>query len=232
MINWAKGLSISLLAMAMHHGVIAQEGCCPPAFDNFFMGINAGFASYHNKRADLDRFFLNIETPEHRNTSWAAGIQIGYDYFFCNALVGVVVDWDWTNAKTKVVYHPNNPDLDQRIEGHLRWFSTIRARGGLSLWDVLFYMTGGAAVSDLKSELFNGNFSQPKHLIQKHRWGWTVGVGSEFRIWCHWTLDAEILYLRFNTEKMSFLADKNSYSFRFSDDAWACKLCLNYRFSL
>lgn len=236
--KWLKGAgaAIAFTWLTLNHPASAQEcfydPCCEPAFNPFYFGVNAGFASYQTERADLIAFFGSVDTPIETNTSWAAGIQIGYDWLFCNKFLGVVVDWDWTDASTQVVFFPNSPPIEHTIDSRFRWFTTIRARGGIAFHNILFYLTGGAAVADIKTEITNNLLTPADHLFQKHRWGWTAGFGSEFIFCNNWSVNAELLYLRFRSETVSLSAGGIDYSFKFFDDAWVGRIGLNYRFSL
>ncbi|MFC2049327.1 outer membrane protein [Chlamydiota bacterium] len=242
-----RGLTLLATCVALNGQLAAQEccpfnnydnccndQCCDSRFDGFYIGGNVGFVGFTSHRNDLDGFATAgvASSFSRNNTSWAAGFQLGYDWACNSRVLGVVWDWDWTDAKTNV--HPlrnSAPAATERFDSHLRWFSTIRARGGIAVCDTLLYVTAGAAVAHIKSNIAsNTNRFNDHH----NRWGWTAGFGAEFALWCNWSVDAELLYLHFGNHSKTFTnaAGNARFAFDYSESAWVGRLGFNYRFSL
>ncbi len=148
------------------------------------------------------------------------GIQLGYDWLCSNILVGLVVDWNWANNEHRL------PVDNHKIHTEFDWFTTIRARTGIVFCDNLFYITAGAAVSKFETKWDNGLNSFHHN---NTRWGWVGGVGTEFQLWCNWSLGVEILAAHFGEEKKSHTFTTTN-RFGYSDNAYVGRILLNYRF--
>ena len=248
--KWHRSLLIATVCMAFN-GPLSGENwdpCCCADFGGFYIGVNGGFDSFTWGGNDLDSYFLLEEFSSYKSNklSWEAGVQMGYDWLWCNKLVGLVADWNWTNASPRIkqnvpgvpgVFPPGHKEIDQ----HLRWFSTIRGRGGLLWCNALLYITGGVAVMNQKTSIFfTGPFQGAPSFINEHhsseenQWGWTAGLGTEFALGCGWTFGAELLYMRFDSKRFNFHSPTfdSDVSFDFHEDIWAARFGLNYHFSL
>ncbi len=259
--KWISQLALIPALFGMMTTASAQDccytnPCCGNVFNGFYVGGNVGFASYHNETIDLNNYFANVTAlvpsqVSHNNTSWEAGVQLGYDWVHCNRLVGIVGDWEWTDARTRVravtaFGIPAVVNEDDSIQSRVRWISTIRGRAGVVWNDSLFYLTAGGAYADFRTKIqahffpgLEGEFID-SGTIRHNRWGWTAGFGAEFACWCSWTVNAEILYMRFDTRHRNLTpspahfaqTDLSNYGFDFSDDIWVGRIGINYRFSL
>jgi outer membrane immunogenic protein len=85
------------------------------------------------------------------------------------------------------------------VEDRLRWFGTVRARGGWLATDrILLYATGGLAYGQLNTSFIaglNGLGNIAAVSSSTTRVGWTVGGGIEGALDPHWTLRLEYLYI-------------------------------------
>lgn len=82
------------------------------------------------------------------------------------------------------------------------FFTTIRGRIGFAWNHWLLYGTGGGIGLNYETRIqqpFN-EFSGEK---TEFNWGYTVGGGVEYMLNCHWTLRAEYLYFRTETQRFS-----------------------------
>jgi len=198
------------------------DPCCDGSFDGFYVGGNLGVYTDVVRRNDYDGFLSgNPAGFSSSDTEFTIGLQAGYDWVCGNRLLGLVVDWNWVNCDCKFYgddyYVKNNGD----------WFTTIRARAGLTFCDALVYVTLGAAVIDVDTKWHDGGH----HFHHSDTcWGWAGGVGAEFLAWCNWSLGVEVLVLHFNGDHKTFHSDTDYYRFERSDSSWVGRLILNYRF--
>lgn len=215
----------------------ADDYCCPmqydpccdePGFNGVFFGGNVGVISHMAHRNDLDGFLTDNSKWTTNDTDVTAGVQLGYDWQCCNAVIGIVGDWNWTNVEHKLREDPNNPDNNAFIKSRFEWFSTFRARLGMGVCDTFFYLTAGAAAARFETTWKDAPLEFKHH---DTRWGWTGGVGVEFLAWCNWSIGAEILFLHFHERSKSFTDEVggSTYSFSHSDSAWVGRILLNYR---
>ena|GEM_PF-2070098 len=250
-------LAVSGFMMPQASGQGFGFGCCPPpcatsccgsGFNGFYVGGNIG--AFHNLLSvnDYDAFFTH-EAPagfSAGRTAFTAGVQLGFDWQRGNKLLGVVGDWNWTDLKRNFSFVTNDllfPLGPLENTNRNRWFSTIRARVGIVFCcDALVYVTGGAAVIHHRSswlrtlplvDIFDSQRAKD------HQWGWTAGVGVEYKMGCNWSLGAEVLSLHF-TERQRMITgtipgtdtSPNTFlPFRlgFTDSAYVARVLLNYR---
>jgi outer membrane immunogenic protein len=83
-----------------------------------------------------------------------------------------------------------------------RGLFTARARAGVTFGPVLFYVTGGLAVTNLSyKEAFSDTFSgaTESDTIKVDKGGWVFGGGGELAINRRWSISGEFLYIDFRT---------------------------------
>ena len=154
------------------------------------------------------------------------GVQAGYDWQSCNKVLGIVADWNWTDAEAHRQIVPNFISGD--IHSKMDWFSTIRARAGLAVNDTLFYVTGGVAAAHVSSAV---STSQQHFAFNSVRWGLVGGAGAEFSLGNNWSLNAESLYMRFAKDTNTLISPvRGALSFENNNSAWVNRVGLNYRF--
>lgn len=207
---------------------VQYDTCCGAGFDGFYIGGNVGALTHVAHRNDLDGFFTDNSGWTTTSTDVTAGIQLGYDWQCCNAVFGLVADWNWANNNHRFRDDPNG-DNDGFSRSEFNWFTTIRARAGLSVCDALVYVTGGAAVAHFENRWSDLVFGDFRH--DHTRWGWTGGVGAEFILGCNWSIGLEFLYLHFDTTTRTFTNDVGaSFDFAHSDSSYVGRFIVNYRF--
>ena len=205
--------------------VPCEPSCCVADFNGFYFGGNVGVYSNTAHRNDYDGFFATGGTRTTNTTNVTAGLQVGYDWDCCNKLLGVVADWNWVNNRS----NNRSSTTMELARDRFDWFTTIRARAGITVCDALTYVTLGAAVF---SHDFRGTTILSTHRHSITRWGWAGGVGTEFALGCNWSLGAEILVLNFSNRNKTFTdsATGTQFTFGFSDTAYLGRIILNYRF--
>lgn len=115
-------------------------------FNGVYVGGNVGVLSHLASRNDTDGFLTDNSGWMMLDTNVTAGAQMGYDWQFCSKLIGIVADWNWTNNKS-VIDDNINGGASNKIQTSFKWFTTIRARGGVTLGNTLLYLTTGAVVA-------------------------------------------------------------------------------------
>ena len=114
----------------------------------------------------------------------------------------------------------------------------------------LFYLKGGAAFVDYDTSTFNGRvttcavFDPSKgctstamssalafNAPSANRFGWTIGVGTEWAIIDNWSVFGEWDYMNFGTHNLTFTdANFGSTQFSVKQQINELKLGINYRF--
>lgn len=240
-----KKIVFGLLAMcglAMSPAVAQADFCCPQdccdssGYNGLYVGGNLGVLTNTFHRNDYNGFLNATNTPSgfsFNRTAFTAGVQLGYDVQCDSKVFGFVADWNWIDLQNR------NSRFDSDITGddiyvrdRNKWFTTLRGRAGLVVCDTLLYVTGGAAVTDLKSRWHNITHTDTDFTYRKSRWGWVGGVGAEFKVWCDFSVAAEFLYVNFDEHRRSFLDGTVPRVFGNSDTLYVGRVNVNYHFDL
>jgi outer membrane immunogenic protein len=138
------------------------------------------------------------------------GGQLGYDYQLSNRLVfGVVADIAWADLNGKACAEVTagrctGAPRDSYAMGKVKWLATARGRVGVVVGDNgLLYATGGAAFAGTRAEdtFIDGvnNITADATL-----YGWTVGVGGQYKLTSSVSLGLEYLYADFGRHSYVF----------------------------
>jgi len=195
----------------------------PPApmvvatWTGFYWGVNVGYSS---GRVETDRVSntltggnavtTDVSSVERSLNGVIGGGQIGWNWQVGNNWVwGFEADFQGSGQKNSSFSNDQaiNAGVLQTTtttaEEKLKWFGTIRGRGGFIVGNTLLYGTGGAAYG--KVEAFSSVQRTPGVVgaaalsgsgsVSDTRWGWTAGVGAETRLWSGWTAKLEYLFV-------------------------------------
>jgi len=169
-----------------------------PIYDwsGFFIGANGGWGSSH-KCWDATNFpgaLVIPATPEgcHDATGVVAGGQIGYRWQTAGWVFGLEAQGDWANLKGSNVssFIPvwtNNSKIDA--------FGLFTGQIGYAWNNILWYVKGGAAVTDDKFQGTVTNLGTVFDSANQTRWGGTVGTGLEFGVAPGWSVGVEYDHL-------------------------------------
>ncbi len=119
------------------------------------------------------------------------GGTVGYNWQSGMFVAGIEADGAWADVKASAFA------LGVTATAKLDTLATVRGRVGAAFDQVLLYGTGGLAIADTKVSAtalgltFNDSKTQT---------GWTVGAGVEWMFMPRWSLKAEYLYRRFDSQ--------------------------------
>lgn len=183
------------------------------------------------------------------------GGQVGCDLQFArNWVIGAQIDGAWTNlTATQGLGSQSVPGVGTlSLSGSLNLKANVIATatgriGYATNFDTmagLFYLKGGAAFVNFDTSNFGGqatitptgggaplsgavDFSAPS----ANRWGWTIGVGTEWALAENWSIVGEWDFLDFGTQTLTF-TDPNLGASQVSAKQHIneLKLGINYRF--
>ena len=197
----------------------AAPAAPPPTWTGFYIGINGGGAwgtvNPHAVDVGPDSFFAGANVPavvagasQSFNTSGAlAGGQIGYLFQSGTAIFGVEASFDWTNLRGSAsngptVYPVTPPStFSWNLNAKADWVAMLTGRLGIDMGSWYPYITGGAAVTDLKYNTTYIDTFYPSVSVNnfsKTSLGWVLGAGAEARFWEHWMVRAEYLHMEFD----------------------------------
>lgn len=195
----------------------------PPApvfsWTGFYIGANAGGAwgtfdprtstvfSPTGYFASTSVTAINAAGVQSIKTSgFTGGFEAGYNWQFGNIVFGIEGDIEAFQLKGSAtsgpVLYPCCAPTSFTISSNAstNWLNTDRARLGVAANNWLFFVTGGAAVTDLKTNFaFTDTFATAAESasISGTRVGWAAGGGIEASLWRGWSVKAEYLFVDF-----------------------------------
>jgi len=174
-------------------------------WSGFYIGANGGWGSSH-KCWDITNFPGATVVPTFREgchdaTGGVIGGQIGYRWQTAGWVFGLEAQGDWADLKGSnvSVFIPawtNNSKIEA--------FGLFTGQVGYAWNNVLWYVKGGAAVTDDK---FRGTVTATGALFDSAsdtRWGGVIGTGLEFGFAPNWSVAVEYDHLFMGTHSRNF----------------------------
>lgn len=206
-----------------------------PVYDwtGFYLGLNGGGGSSHECLTIFSvagaAVFPNSEGC-HNATGGLVGGQLGYRWQFTNWVFGVEAQGDWADLKgsngslTATIPYTNETKIDAigLFTGHI----------GYAWNNVLWYVKGGAAVTDNQYNAFFTATNVVINQASETRWGGAVGAGVEFGFAPNWSVGIEYDHLFMDSKDVTFPASAIAVtrSDHISQDVDMGLVRLNYRF--
>jgi outer membrane immunogenic protein len=142
-----------------------------------------------------------------RATGLAGGVTAGYIGLKGMWAYGVEIDlgaMSTNGSQTGTAPYPVLPSTTLTITQSVKtnWLLTVRPRVGVTRGKVLYYLTGGLAVTDMNyQEVFTDTFADCNENggVKTTKVGWTAGGGIEYQAGRRWSVKAEYLYADFGT---------------------------------
>jgi outer membrane immunogenic protein len=232
-LGWAVAAVISVGSFGSAVAAdMAVKAPAPPApiltWAGFYAGINAG-GDWGSSSQSLDvtsaggffspgcfppTNFCQVNVVDVRNagaqrlntSGFVGGGQVGYNWQFGQAVVGIEGDFDYFRSagrgiKTVPLVAGGAGTVTVTDSMSTDWLFTLRPRLGWAVNNWLFYGTGGLAVSNLKSnwtflETRFGNTAASS--VSDTKAGWTVGAGVETKFAGGWSVGLEYLFVHFD----------------------------------
>jgi outer membrane immunogenic protein len=199
----------------------------PYNWTGFYFGVNAGanwarsntttsasstaapgFADTYFGAADVP-IINGIGTGSMSGSGFSGGAQVGYNWQFNSAVVGLEADVGAFHGKASrtttgsVLGFGGTPTITSSVDAN--WLFTTRGRLGWAFGNLLPYVTGGVAVTHMSatnsySDVGNG-FGIPATgtwSASKTKAGSVIGGGFEWAIAQHWSARAEYLHVHFS----------------------------------
>jgi outer membrane immunogenic protein len=193
------------------------------------------------------------------SNSFAGGVQVGYNHQINPDLVfGGIVDFVWMKRSGSSSYSQssslNTGWTEQRNfsdEFKQNWLGTARLRFGPTFDRFWLYATGGLAFGDLKSSSTSTTYwiappGTPASVAasgtgssSSTAWGWTLGVGGEYKLTPNLSLVGEYLYYSLDKSYdvtvttnplVTGTTASATYRVKAQGDGHLLKLGLNYAF--
>ena len=174
-------------------------------WSGFYIGANGGWGS-SRKCWDINNTFGVIVPPFregcHDATGGVAGGQIGYRWQAGGWVFGLEAQGDWADLRG------SNPSLFfgsvDSNRSKIDAFGLFTGQVGYAWNNVLWYVKGGAAVTDDKYNGFVTTTGVVFDTAKETRWGGTVGTGLEFGFAPNWSAAVEYDHLFMGNRNVSF----------------------------
>jgi outer membrane immunogenic protein len=199
-------------------------------WNGFYIGGNGGWGMVSNC---VDFVINGVGTASgcRDRSGGVIGGQLGYRWQSSQWVFGLEAQGDWADLSNQRVSL-----IDDR-------FSTRTKTSGIGLftgqigyaWNAsLFYVKGGAAVTDTRFSVLENTFGNELLSQSATRWGGTVGVGWEYGFAPNWSAGIEYDHLFMGHANNSFTSTNttvvNFLNSRVNQDVDLVTLRINYRF--
>lgn len=142
--------------------------------------------------------------PAGRSANFTGGGQAGYNWQVQRTVFGIEADIQYFDPSLGLVgtgIATTGDPVTVRQSLHSNWLATIRGRLGYAWNRTLLYVTGGAAISDLRysqSIVTTLAGASGALSVSDTKFGWTAGAGFEYGFSPNWSLKGEYLFVRFD----------------------------------
>ena len=207
-----------------------------PIYDwsGFYIGANGGGGT-SRKCWDLVTTPAGIPIAPFREgchdaTGGTAGGQIGYRWQAASWVFGLEAQGNWADFRGDNVslFFPAD-----RNRSRIDAFGLFTGQVGYAWNNVLFYVKGGAAVTEDKYDIF----AIPSGVLlssgaRETRWGGTVGAGLEFGFAPNWSVGVEYDHLFMGNRNITFTTPTGLFdgTDRIRQDVDLVTVRVNYRF--
>jgi outer membrane immunogenic protein len=170
-----------------------------PSWVGLYYGIEGGGAiGDTNQIADGPLGFGPV-TSGYEAVGGLIGGTVGYNWEADNWVLGLEGDMSWANIKGSA--HNTPPFTPGGTDGtQENWLATGRGRfGWIFLNNTMLYVSGGAAAASVEAIITPA--AAAVRTDTETRWGGAIGGGVEARLTPNWSLKAEYLYVKFQSQK-------------------------------
>jgi outer membrane immunogenic protein len=167
-------------------------------WSGFYAGINGGGAT-SNIDWNLDGFG---DEGSHHASGGTVGGQFGYRWQMSSWVFGLEAQGNWAD------FSGSNISLQTGLQNQtkINAFGLFTGQIGYA-WDrALFYVNGGAAVTDNKYNVFTAPGGGLLDNANETRWGAAVGVGFEYAVAPSWSLGFEYDHLFMGNNDVIFVS--------------------------
>jgi outer membrane immunogenic protein len=197
-----------------------------PAYNwtGFYLGVNAG-GTWGRSDPTTSTVFsptgyfattspgaIAIAGAQRLNSSgFTGGLTAGYNWQSGNIVFGLESDFNYFGLKGSSsgtgIYPCCAPTIfTVNTSASTDWLITLRPRLGIASNNWLFYVTGGLAVANVKSNfIFTDTFATATESgsISSTKAGWTVGGGVEYALMNGWSIKGEYLHVDLGSDSVT-----------------------------
>lgn len=181
------------------------------------------------------------------NTSFAGGVDAGFDYQMGDFVVGIAGDYTFTNVDADLSFSRTDPNPNPPFTGvstntnyqtRVDTIATARLRLGYAVDDTLMYVTGGIAAAEVENRF---ELSIPELAYTSPDWskkgtqtGYVIGAGVEHRIDENWRVSFEVQHIDLGNVNVKAVDEANfpgqEINYEFENKFLLARLGLSYAF--
>ncbi|MGY3363299.1 outer membrane immunogenic protein [Bradyrhizobium sp. GM2.4] len=171
-------------------------------WSGFYIGANGGWGSSRNSWDSVAPFLVGPE-GSHDATGGVAGGQVGYRWQTGTWVFGLEAQGDWADLRGNNLSTLFGPGF--RNDSRINAFGLFTGQLGWATNNVLFYVKGGAAVTDNRNRIYSTATGAVLATTgDDTRWGGTVGVGLEYGFAPGWSAGVEYDHLFMQDRTLTF----------------------------
>ena len=200
-------------------------------WSGFYIGGNGGWGQSRNCWDFLDAAGVAFASGCRERSGGLVGGQIGYRWQASQWVFGLEAQGDWADLSNQRVSL-----IDASLSTRTKTSAIGLFTGQIGYaWNAsLFYVKGGAAVTDNRLSVIDNAFGTELAAQSATRWGGVIGVGYEYGFTPNWSVGVEYDHLFMGHRNNSFtVADPRLAAFvndRITQDVDMITLRFNYRF--
>jgi outer membrane immunogenic protein len=181
-------------------------------WSGFYIGINGGGATGNvDWNADVGTGNPSGEEGSHHPSGGTVGGQVGYRWQMSSWVFGLEAQGNWADFRGSNVSLLSNATNTTTNTSKIDAFGLFTGQIGYA-WDrALFYVKGGAAVTDNRFSSFTTGPGGGFDAASETRWGAAVGAGFEYAFAPNWSVGFEYdhLFMGNNdvTSNLGFITD-------------------------
>lgn len=182
----------------------------------FYVGGSAGYQKHYTKWHD-DGGWLIVDDVYKKSVDGAIfGLLAGQNFQSGVWVFGYEADINYSTASGTFEW------IDP-VKMDARLLATARLRGGVVQDQNLFFVTGGLAYGNAKTEIVQS----PSWIEDSWKLGWVAGGGWERALNQNWSIRLEALWVQFSTK--NFRDGVPSYPMRVENSDLIVRVALNLR---
>ena len=179
-----------------------------PAYDwsGFYIGVDGGGGWNRNCWSNTSFFGPPVSPSASEGCSTASGGtvggQVGYRWQVAPWVFGVEAQGNWADFTGSNTSNQVFPTITNQTKTDA--FGMFTGQVGYAFNNTLFYLKGGAAVTDNKYSSWSQVTGNELSTGNDTRWGGAVGVGFEYGFAPSWSVGLEYDHLFMGTDNVAF----------------------------
>jgi outer membrane immunogenic protein len=178
-------------------------------WSGFYIGANGGWASSRNSWDSVAPAFAVGPEGSHDADGGTVGGQVGYRWQAGTYVFGLEAQGNWADlngSNTSTLFAAS------RNQSRINAFGLFTGQIGFAANNALFYVKGGAAVTDNRNRIYSTLTGlQLASTGDDTRWGGTIGAGIEYGFAPNWSIGVEYDHLFMSDRTLTFTTPAGAF---------------------